>query len=245
MLAGNDLDTVVAFLGGILGGALPVPISPPLGLGGLEPWLERLEGVAKRMGATAIVDGGPTSNPSAGELLAAARQAGRDHVIVLPNDANVIMAAEQAAAEAPDLITVIPTRSVAGGFGAAFAYEPEGERDAVAAAMSDAIEGVSCVEVTHSVRDTSVNGIQIARGDPIAIVEGTLVARAESLEEALMDGLSRVAGDAELATVYLGSDAPADARDRVAMLISETYDEIEIEIVHGGQPHYPYILGVE
>ncbi|HJM88309.1 MAG TPA: DAK2 domain-containing protein [Dehalococcoidia bacterium] len=199
----------------------------------------------RELGATAIVDGGPTSNPSAGELLAAARQAGRDHVIVLPNDANVIMAAEQAAAEAPDLITVIPTRSVAGGFGAAFAYEPEGERDAVAAAMSDAIEGVSCVEVTHSVRDTSVNGIQIARGDAIAIVEGTLVARAESLEEALMDGLSRVAGDAELATVYLGSDAPADARDRVAMLISETYDEIEIEIVHGGQPHYPYILGVE
>ena len=199
----------------------------------------------RELGATAIVDGGPTSNPSAGELLAAARRAGRDHVIVLPNDANLIMAAEQAAAEAPDLITVIPTCSVAGGFGAAFAYEPEGERGAVVASMNDAIEGVSCVEVTHSVRDTSVNGIQIASGDAIVLVEGTLVARGDSLEEALMDGLSRVTDDAELVTVYLGSDAPADARDRVAMLISEAYNDIEVEIVHGGQPHYPYILGVE
>jgi DAK2 domain fusion protein YloV len=206
------------------------------------------EGIAaafRELGATAIVDGGPTANPSAGDLLAAARGAGRDHVIVLPNDANVIMAAEQAAAEAPNLITVIPTRSVAGGFGAAFAYEPEGERDAVAAAMSDAIEGLSCVEVTHSVRDTSVNGVEIASGDAIVLVQGTLVARGDSLEEALMDGLSRVADDAELITVYLGSDAPPDARDHVAMLISETYDEIEVEVVHGGQPHYPYILGVE
>lgn len=199
----------------------------------------------RELGATQVVDGGPTANPSAGELLGAARKAGRDHVFVLPNDPNVIMAAEQAAAEEPDLVTVIPTRSVAAGFGAATAYSPEGDAETVAAAMRDAIEGVRCVSVTRSVRDTSADGVQVADGDAIVLVDGKLLARADSLEEALMTGLRTVVEGAELVTLYLGSDAPADAAERVTALIAEAHGGLELEVVAGGQPHYPYILGVE
>jgi DAK2 domain fusion protein YloV len=199
----------------------------------------------RELGATQVVDGGPTANPSAGELLGAARRAGRDHVFLLPNDPNVIMAAEQAAAEEPGLVTVIATRSVAAGFGAAMAYAPEGEAEAVAAEMREAIEGVRCVSVTRSVHDTSADGVEVADGDAIVLVDGTLVARADSLEEALLTGLGWVADGAELATLYLGADAPADAEQRVTSLIAEAHAGLELEVVPGGQPHYPYILGVE
>jgi dihydroxyacetone kinase-like predicted kinase len=203
----------------------------------------------RELGASEIVDGGPTANPSAGELLEAAKGAGREHVFLLPNDSNVILAAEQAAAQQPELITVIATRSVAAGFGAALAYSPEGDAGAVAAAMHEAIEGVHCVEVTRSVRETVVDGVEVGLGDAIVLVDGTLVARADSLDEALMTGLGAVlngaAADADLVTAYLGADAPAGARERLPALIEAAHAHVEVEVVDGGQPHYPYILGVE
>ena len=111
--------------------------------------------------------------------------------------------------------------------------------------MRDAIEGVRCVSVTRSVRDTKADGIEVADGDAIVLVDGTLIARADSLEEALLTGLAEVAEGAELATLYLGSDAPADAEQRIGALIAEAHAGLELEVVAGGQPHYPYILGVE
>ena len=199
----------------------------------------------RELGATEVVDGGPTANPSAGELLDAARRAGNGHVFLLPNDPNVIMAAEQAAAQEPRLITVIPTRSTAAGFAAVVAFDPAGEPQAIAGRMREAFEGCHCVEVTRSVRDTTTDGVTVSEGDAIALVDGTLVARAGTLEEALLEGLGRVAGGAELVTVYLGADAPPDAEERVTRLIGEAHSGLEVEVMDGGQPHYPYILGVE
>ncbi len=217
---------------------------PSLGLVAVSQGLG-IASAFRELGATQVVDGGPTANPSAGELLGAARRAGRDHVFLLPNDPNVIMAAEQAAAEDPGLVTVIATRSVAAGFGAAMAYMPEGDAETVARAMRDAIEGVRCVSVTRSVRDTKADGVEVADGDAIVLVDGTLIARADSLEEALLTGLAEVAEGAELATLYLGSDAPPDAEQRIGSLIAEAHAGLELEVIAGGQPHYPYILGVE
>ena len=105
---------------------------------------------------------------------------------MLPNDPNVIMAADQAAAQEPELITVIPTRSTAAGFAALIAYAPEGEPQVTAERMRAAFEGCHCVEVTRSVRDTTTDGVTVSAGDAIAIVDGTLVARAETLEEAML-----------------------------------------------------------
>ncbi len=199
----------------------------------------------RELGATEIVDGGPTANPSAGQLLAAARRAGRTHVFLLPNDSNVTMAAEQAAAEEPGLITVIPTRSVAAGFGAALAYAPDGDQQAIAAEMRQQAEGIRTVEVTYAVRDTSADGVSVSAGDAIAMLDGTLVARSETLEDAMLQGLGRAVEGAELVTVYLGADAPPNASADVKRLILDAHDGLDVEVVDTGQPHYPYVLGVE
>ena len=206
------------------------------------------EGIAaafRELGATRVVDGGATANPSAGELLEAARGAGRDHVFVLANDANVVMAAEQAAAQEPALITVIPSHSVAAGLAALMAYTPEGDPPTIARRMREACERCHSVEVTRAVRDTVADGVAVAEGEAIAMVDGRLIARADTLEQALLEGLARVVEGAEIVTLYLGADAPPNAGERVRALIEDAHEGLEVEALAGDQPHYPYILGVE
>lgn len=198
------------------------------------------------LGATQILDGGPTGKASAGELLEAARHAGRERVFILPNDKDVLMAAERAADEAPELITVIPTRSAAAGLAAAVPYLPEGDADDIAAQMRDAVEGVSAVEVSVSVRDATVDGVAVREGDAIALVDGVLMATAQDVDEALLAGLEHAVSDeAELVTLYLGADASDEDGERVTALIEEAHPDLDVDIVRGGQPHYPYIAGVE
>ncbi len=198
------------------------------------------------LGATQILDGGPTGKASAGELLDAARNAGRDRVFILPNDKDVLMAAERAAGEAPELITVIPTRSAAAGLAAAVPYLPEGDANALAAQMTEAVEGIRAVEVSVSVRDATVDGVAVEEGDAIVLVDGVMTATAETVDEALIAGLAEaVDDDAELVTLYLGAEASDEDGERVTGLIEGAHPDLDIDIVRGGQPHYPYIAGVE
>jgi len=198
------------------------------------------------LGATRVLGGGPTGKASAGELLEAARGAGRDHVFLLPNDKDVLMAAEQAARESEGLVTVIPARTVAAGLAAAVAYMPEGDPAEIGRRMVEAIAGVHAVEVTTSVRDAVVDGVTVKSGEAIVLVDGVLVASAATLEEALLAGMERAVSDAaSLVTLYLGNDAPVDARERIPALIGEAYPALEVEVVAGGQPFYPYVLSVE
>jgi uncharacterized protein len=198
------------------------------------------------LGATRVLDGGPTGKASAGELLEAAREAGREHAILLPNDKDVLMAAEQAAQESEGFVTVIPTRSIAAGLAAAVAYMPEGDPEEVAGQMREAAEDVHCIEVTRSVRDATVDGVTVREGEAIAFLDGRLVTGGGSLEEALRTALEQAVEEgSSLATVYLGRDAEADAGARVTALIEEAFEELEVEVVQGGQPHYPYIVGIE
>ena len=205
-----------------------------------------LRAAFRELGATAIVDGGATNNPSAGELIEAARRAGREHVFLLPNDANVLMAAEQAAQQEPELIRVIPTRSVAAGLAAAVCFVPGEPPEAIEEQLRAAADAVRCVEVTRAVRDSAVDGVEVRAGDAIVLVDGRLVARGDDLDGALLAGLEQVLdGSIELVSVYLGADAPAGAAERVAELIEGVQAGVAVEVVPGGQPHYPYILGLE
>ena len=196
------------------------------------------------LGATAIVDGGPTLNPSAGELLEAARLAGR-HSFLLPNDSNVLLAAELAAEQAPGSITVIPARTTPAGLSAALGYQREGDPERVRAQMEAQLADVHSIEVTRAVRETSIDGIAIALGDAIALVDGRLVGRADSLEESLLQALAPLAADASLVTIYLGVDANAASAATVERLIGEAHADLEVEILPGGQPHYPYLASIE
>ena len=199
----------------------------------------------RELGASAIVEGGPTFNPSAGELLEAARRAGREHVFLLPNDSNVLLAAEQAASQEPELVTVIPARSTPAGLSAALGYQPEGEPSEVRSRMTAQLADVRAVEVTRAVRDTSIDGMQVAIGDAIALVDGRLAARADSLEEALLAAIGPLAAEAEVVTIYLGEQTDARSAEAVSRLVADAHDHLEVDVFPGGQPHYPYLASVE
>jgi dihydroxyacetone kinase-like predicted kinase len=172
--------------------------------------------------------------------------AGRSRVFILPNHPNVLLAARQAAAQEPARLAVVPATSMPAGLAAAVAFEPEGDPDSVVAAMERAASTVRAVEVTRATRDTMVEGLRITGGDAIAFVDDRLVARGETLEEAAIVGLRAArAEECELATVYRGADASESDCRRLAERIAECFPRIETQVVEGGQPHYPYVIGVE
>ena len=217
---------------------------PTIGLVAVAPG----EGFARTfrdLGAVALLqdEGAKTS---AGELLRAARRAGTGHVFLLPNDRDVLMAAEQAAREEPGFITVLPSRSAPAGIAAAIAYWPEGDPEAAGKRMTSAMSGVRVVEVSRAVRNATVDGVTVSAGDAIALVDGLLIGRAQTLEGALLAGLAQAAGSgAEIVTLYLGKEAEPDAGTRVEALIRASHPGLAVEVVEGGQPRYPYVLGVE
>jgi len=205
-----------------------------------------LKAIFRELGTTAIVDGGITGKPSTGELLKAARQAGSDLVFLLPNDVNVLMAAEQAAQQAPDLIRVVPTRSIVSGIASAVSFTPSNPPEKLEENLKSASEAVRCIEVTYAVREVKIDQLQITKGDAIAFVDGQLIARADNLDDALLSGIKQAANDSiELISVYLGAEAPTEAKDYIPRLIERTYPGVTVEVVLGGQPHYPYMVGLE
>ena len=219
--------------------------APPVGLVAVVQG-DGLRIAFRDLGATGIVDGGATNNPSAGDVLEAALRAGTEHTFILPNDSNVVMTAQQAATQEPDRITVVPAKSVAAGLAAAVAFVPGDDLESLAEGMAEAATSVRNVEVTEAVRDTTVDGVAVRIGDAIVLVDGTLKARTETPEEALMIGLAEAIGDdGEIVTLILGADAPESAADSLPDLIEAAHPDVEVEVVMGGQPHYPYLAGVE
>ncbi len=199
----------------------------------------------RELGAVPLLTAG-SEKPSAGTFLEAARRAASRHVFLLPNDKDTIMAAEQAAAQAPGFISVIPSWSLAAGMSAAVAYLPGDGLMEIGHAMRAAIEGVRCIEVTWAARDAEIDGLAVTSGQPIALFDGSLVAKGETIEDALLAALTRAVDTAsEMITVYLGADAPPGSGGRVRELIQAAYPDLAVETVAGGQPSYPYIVGVE
>lgn len=184
--------------------------------------------------------------PTAGAFLDAARAAASERVFLLPNDRDAVMAAEVAAAEEPDRIVVIPARSIPAGVAAAVAFVADGDPGEVERAMRLAAGAVRCIEVTHAARNVDLEGVAARLGDPIALLDGRLVARGETLEGALLSALAVADGEgAELVTLYLGAGVTPEAGERVRVLVEEQYPGLAVEVVDGGQPYYPYVLGVE
>ena len=210
--------------------------------------IARGEGLAtafRDLGATQVLSGGESGKASTGELIEAARASGQQHAFLLPNDKDVLMAAERAVAADPAFITLIPTRSLAAGLAAAFAYLPDGDPTEIANAMLEAAARVRSVEVSRAVRVAVVDGVSTRAGEAIVLVDGRLVATAGSLEDALLAGLDDArAANAELVTLYLGADAPEDAATLRAR-VEARFPGVEVQVVDGGQPTYPYLAGVE
>ncbi|MGH2949501.1 MAG: DAK2 domain-containing protein [Solirubrobacteraceae bacterium] len=199
--------------------------------------------IVRSLGATSL-RGGATMNPSTEELLGAVRAAHARHVIVLPNDRNVILAAEQAAGLADTDVRVIPTRNLAQGMAALIAFDAAGESDEIGRAMQGAAARARCIEVTYATRATTVDGRPVREGEAIALVDGKLVASGGDAVAVLAEA-ARALEEPEVLTLYTGQDVDEGQSRAAADGLRSVHAGAEIQVVRGGQPHYPYIVAAE
>ncbi len=208
---------------------------------------EGLQQVFRALGVELFVDGGQAANPSTGELLRVARLARSREIIVLPNNANVRMAAEQAAAHATDRrIHVLPTRNAVEGVAALLAMDPSRDAATNLGPMTDAARAVASLQVTEAVRPATVGGHRVATGDTIVLdPDEGLVAAGRDPIRAILEAAATLPAEAELVTIYTGSDAVATETSALVDGLRAMRPGTEIEVVDGGQPHYRYLISAE
>jgi len=198
------------------------------------------------LGVAAVVAGGQTMNPSTQDILAAFENLPTDKVIILPNNKNIIMAANQAKEVTVKQVEVVPSRTVPQGLTAMLSLQPDGEVAAVAEKMTKALSTVQTGEITVAIRSVEIDGVQCAEGQVIALLDGKLVASSNTLEEGCLKMLEKAnASEQELITFYFGEDLPHADAHRIADMVREKYPDQEIEVQEGGQPHYQFIISVE
>ncbi len=198
------------------------------------------------LGADAVVEGGQTMNPSIEDLLNGVRAAHAEKVVLLPNNGNVILTAEQVNGLIDDCeVKVVPTRNLPQGISALLALEPDSTIDANAARMSAAIKHVHALEVTRAVRDSTANGHEIKEGDVLGILDDEIREVGSDEPSVIEAVLGSVDQAPELVTVYRGGDVtPADAEALVERMRA-TFADTEFELHDGGQEHYSYVLSLE
>ncbi|MCY8599922.1 DAK2 domain-containing protein [Bacillus spizizenii] len=207
------------------------------------------EGVSdlfKSIGASVVIEGGQTMNPSTEDIVEAVKSLNAETVFILPNNSNIIMAANQAASVTDEKVFVIPAKTVPQGMSALLAFNPDQEAEANEANMLSAIQQVKSGQVTYSVRDTHIDGKDIKKGDFMGILNGTIIGTAEDQLSAAKMLLSEMIGeDDEIVTILYGEDASQEEAEELEAFLSEKYEEIEVEIHNGKQPLYSYIVSAE
>ena len=202
--------------------------------------------IFKALGVDAIVEGGQTLNPSTQDMLRAVESVPYDKVILLPNNSNVILAAKQVAGVTSKTVHLIETHSVPQGVAAVVAFSPDRTAEENMAAMSGEAQRVQTIEVTHAVRDTRSNGLKVKKGDVIGLINEKLEFAGSDYAEVVNKALGKLGPDAyELVTVYRGAGASDEEMSSLETAIRSSYPGLEVEVQHGGQQHYPFILSVE
>jgi uncharacterized protein len=198
------------------------------------------------LGVAAIVEGGQTMNPSTKDILDSFESLPTDKVIILPNNKNIILAAQQAKDVTVKKVQIVPSNSIPQGLAAMMHLNLDGDLDTVVAKMSSAINDVTTIEVTTGTRTVEIDDVAVEEGHVIALVNGKLAISADSVEEACLGALEKTrAADFELITLFHGGDLPAKEANRIADVIRAAYPGQEIELQDGGQPHYQFIISVE
>ena len=202
--------------------------------------------VFRDLGTCVVVHGGQTMNPSIEELVHAVVSCGREKVILLPNNPNIVLTAKQSQALVQMELEVVPTRTICEGVAAMVAFNPEADLDTNVEAMKHAASAVHTIELTRAVRSTKVNGLQIWEGQAIGLLDGALVEASDSMPEAALKVLERArVPEHEVVTVYRGEGVSEEESQSLAEGISGMWPEVQVEMVDGGQPYYPYIISVE
>ena len=193
-----------------------------------------------------VVEGGQTMNPSTEDLLAAVTANGADEVIILPNNKNVIMTAQQVCSLSSKTIKVVASRTVPQGISALLNLDPGAGLEANSEAMASALDGVQTIEVTKAVRSTSVGGLKIKNGDMIALVNGKITRAGKDAQEVVDGALKGLKTDGfELCTIYAGAAVKDDEARDIVGHVRQHFPKLEVQLQRGEQDHYPYILSLE
>ena len=204
--------------------------------------------ILRSLGVDVVVEGGQTMNPSTADILAAAKQARAEQVIVLPNNGNIIMAAQSAAAAADFPMAVVTTRSVPQGFSAMFAFNPTASLEDNAAAMAEVLPGVHDGEITHAVRDSqTVNGDAIHSGDVIGLVDDKVTYVGSDVCDMCVEMVKAMQADIEgdTLTVLAGLDMPQDEFEALVERLEDAVTDLDVDAHRGEQPLYPIVLSIE
>ena len=198
------------------------------------------------LGAAATVEGGQTKNPSTQDILNSFENLPTDKIIILPNNKNIIMAANQAKDVTVKQVVVVPSKTVPQGLAAMLSLNPDEELDTVADKMTKALSAVKTGEITIAVRNVEIDGVTVKEGQVIALLDGKLVVSTSSVEEGCLGLLEKADADKhELITLYYGQEMPRAEANRIAEVIREKYSDQEVEVQDGGQSHYQFIISVE
>ena len=193
-----------------------------------------------------IVEGGQTMNPSVDDLLNAINQVNASCVFILPNNGNVIFAANQAAELSSKDVRVIPTKNVAMGIAAAIAFQNDNDPDQNMQKMNEAAQHVKTAMVTYAIRDSEYNGIEIKQGDIIGLHNGQIEFSGHSVRDVVLDMMKEIITEEdELITVYYGADVSEEDAKSIAEEIESQYEDCDVEYHNGGQPLYYYLISVE
>ncbi|MBI3287514.1 MAG: DAK2 domain-containing protein [Chloroflexi bacterium] len=207
---------------------------------------EGLRRVFESLGATGVVPGGQTMNPSTQEILGPLEAQPSEHIILLPNNKNIWMAAEQARKLSKKQVRVVPTQTLPQGVAALLAFNPKLDLETNLQAMHKAAGSVHTLEITTAVRPTSSQGIVVKKGHFIALLNDQLVAAGPTLQAVVRRGLGALPAEQfEVITLYYGDQIDPDRAQELADQIRRWYPQQQVECIHGGQPHYPYIISVE
>lgn len=202
--------------------------------------------IFQSLGAAGIVNGGQSNNPSTEEIFAVVEKIPADHVVILPNNKNIILAAEAAGELSGKNVMVVPTRTAPQGISALLALDRDGDLAANVAAMKDASQNVASGEITIATRSVVLDGVHVEEGQIIGIVNGRLCAAAADIEAVLAQILQEMEmGEREIASLYFGQDVTEADAEQVAGRILELYPGVEVEVLSGGQAIYQYIIGAE
>jgi DAK2 domain fusion protein YloV len=207
---------------------------------------EGLNKLFTSLGASYVISGGQTMNPSTEDILTAISEVNADQVILLPNNKNIFMAAQQAAEVSEIPVAVVETRTVSQGMTAMLAFNEQATLTENQQSMTEILSSVVSGSVTHAIRNTTIDGIEITEGDFLGMVDGKIVVSVPERFTAAIDTLKQmISEDTEIVTIIIGEDGKAKEAAKIEAALTETYPEIEVEIHQGDQPVYPYLFSAE
>lgn len=208
---------------------------------------EGMNEIFRELGVDYLIEGGQTMNPSTDDMLTAIDEVNADHIFILPNNKNIILAANQAQSLTEDKdIIVIPTKTVPQGITAVISFMPEADVDTNLEAMQEAVKNVKTGQVTYAVRDTRIDDKEIHEGDIMGIGDEGILAVGQSVEATAKEMLSQLVDDeSELISLYYGQDVLPEDAERFAGEVEALYPDVDVDVHMGGQPIYYYVLSVE